>query len=125
MRWSQFAKELLQVTIGCIVWTIGITWTAKDEISIWTNAISIISYCIFCISMYLFATKMMQQDKSYSFNGVISISFLFKLIMSLGILYYIETAFSPTGNTHILHYILIYIVYTIYETIFLTKIGEA
>lgn len=125
MHWSQFAKGLFQVTIGCIVWTIGITWSLSDNVSIWTYAISILSYCVFCTCMYLLASRMMLQDKHYSFNGVISISFLFKLIMSLGILYYIETAFSPIGNAHILHYILIYIVYTIYETYFLTKIGGA
>jgi len=125
MDWSQFGKGLLQITIGCIVWAIGITWSANDDVSKWTYAISIISYCVFCTGMYLLASQMILQDKHYSFNGVISISFLFKLLMSLGILYYVEVAFTPVGNAHILHYILVYIVYTIFETYYLTKIGNA
>ncbi|MFT4568225.1 MAG: hypothetical protein ACI9FN_003194 [Saprospiraceae bacterium] len=125
MSWSNYSRGVTQITIGCIVWAVGITWSENDVVSKWTYFISIISYCIFCTCMYVLATQMIVQDKNYSFNGVISISFLFKLLMSLGILFYVETTFSPVGNAHILHYILIYIVYTIYETYFLTKIGSA
>lgn len=119
----RFASVLLQVTVACLVWAAGVTWSMGDQISWWTYLVSISCYNILCVGIYMWARYTLARDHTYSFNGVISISFVLKLIMSLGILYLIDAFFHPKGNIHILHYIGVYIVYTIYEVYFLTKLA--
>lgn len=107
-----------------MLWAIGLTAATKDLISFRMYLIAIGMYILFSAGIFFFARKMIQMERHYTFNGVVSISFLIKLVMSIGIIYLVEHLYAPISNAHIFHYLLIYIIYTIYEVYFLTKLGR-
>jgi len=81
-------------------------------------------YLIFNTSIFLYAQRISSRESNYTFNGVVSASFLIKLLFSLSLLAYWQRFHNPTDNHHIALYILIYIVYTIYEVYFLTLLAK-
>ncbi len=124
MTWSTFGKGLTLITLSFVLWMSGIAYSTGDFISFYMYAIAVFFYLLFSIWIFAFAKKMIALNRAFSFNGVISMSFLVKLILSVGIVWMIEYQYHPVGNTHILHYLIVYLVYTIYEVYFLTKLGR-
>ena len=123
MTTKEFRKRLWELTFLCIVWTLGWYFARYDLVATWTYGVSIIFYVVFSILIFLFAKRLLAKDRRHSFNGIVSISFLIKLVVSIAIVWSIEAYLKPISNTHIFHYLVMYIVYTVFEVWFLTKLS--
>jgi len=123
MTYKKFGFRLLEVTLLCIIWAVGLYLAQRNDIAAWTYTVSIATYVIFSLLIFGYTRRLVDQDRMHSFNGLVSISFLIKLVLSVGIIWGIEEHFTPIGNSHIFHYLFIYIVYTIFEVYFLTKLS--
>lgn len=118
-----FFSRLSEVTALCIIWAFGFYLAQDDRVANWTYGISIIIYVIFSILIFAYTKRQVDQDRMHSFNAIVSVSFLIKLLISVAIIWGIETTFHPVRNTHIFHYLVIYIIYTVFEVYFLTKLS--
>ena len=125
MTWKKYLKYLSIVTMALAMWGIGVSGIGKNQNTIWIYALSIICFIIISILIFLYAYNTSATDHLFSFNNVVSASFLFKLILSIGMLLLYEKIFEPSSNIHVLHFIFVYIVYTIYEVYFLTKLAKS
>jgi hypothetical protein len=84
----------------------------------------VISFVVFCTLIFMYAQKTSVSKGLLAFNNVVIASFVLKLIMSVGLILTFEWWLEPDRKYHIWHFLLIYLVYTIYETYFLTKLAK-
>ena len=96
---------------------------SPDHLHLLTS-ISVALYIIFCVGIFFAAQRISNSATNYSFFGLVSASFLIKLMMSLGFLVGWAHYYKPSNNHHILLYLLVYAIYTIYEVYFLTILAK-
>lgn len=125
MTWRVFLKYLVILTICVGLWALGISGLGKHEETIWIYGLAISGFFIFSILIFLYAYNTSASDNLFSFNNVVSASFLLKLIMSIGMIILYEKLFDPDSSMHVIHFIIVYIVFTIYEVYFLTKLARS
>jgi len=87
-------------------------------------SLSVGQYVIFCVAIFFVAQRVSSSVSDYSFVGVVSASFLIKLVMSVGFLTCWGHFYKPSNNHHILLYLLVYAIYTAYEVYFLTILAK-
>ena len=87
-------------------------------------ALSVGQYVIFCIGIFGVAKRVSNSISNFSFVGIVSGSFLVKLVMAVGFLAGWSHFYEPTNNHHILLYLLVYSIYTSYEVYFLTILAK-
>ena len=80
----------------------------------------IFCYFNFNTILFFYARNISRSHSPYSFNYLVVASFLVKLIMSLAILIFYNNYYSPLVGTHVMQFIVIYIIYAIHEVYFLT-----
>lgn len=124
MSWPRFLKEfglfsVVMVAIGIVSGRMSL----KTDI-FWLYTVSLIVFSLFCLVIFYYARISFSTSSAYSANRIVIISFLSKLLLSVGILLLFERIFSPRGNGHILHYLFIYIFYTVFEVYFLMKLSK-
>ena len=87
-------------------------------------SLSVAQYVIFCIGIFCVAQRISNSTSNYSFVGLVSASFLIKLLMAIGFLAGWAHLYQPSNNHHILLYLLVYAIYTSYEVYFLTILAK-
>ena len=87
-------------------------------------SLSVAQYVIFCIAIFFVAQRVSSSVSNFSFVGVVSASFLIKLVMAVGFLAGWGHFYKPSNNYHILLYLLVYAIYTAYEVYFLTILAK-
>jgi hypothetical protein len=125
MRWSDFIRKLGLVTFGVLVWGFGFSRFGQDQHTLWMYVLSVVSFVIFSYIIFLYAANTSKSDYLFSYNNVVVASFLFKLILAIGIIILFEHLFSPPNKNHVLHFIFVYICFTVYEVYFLTKLAKS
>ena len=123
MTTAAFRNRLTEITIVCIIWALGFYLAQENIVAAWTYGISIVIYVLFSVLIFIYTNRQVEANRMHSFNGIVSASFLIKLLLSVAIIWGVEEYFRPMGNGHIFHYLLIYIVYTVFEVYFLTKLS--
>lgn len=86
---------------------------------------SVLFFTVFCIVFYLWGKKVADSNNPYTFNNVIVFSTLSKMILCLGLLLIFKKTFQPESKFVIVPFLFFYILYTIFETYFLTILGKA
>ena len=124
MRWRLFFKLLVQVTIACLIWAFGVAGIVGKTSTIVVYLLSISSFVTFSILVFAWSRRIVDRGKMYTFSGVVSLSFLVKLVMAIASIWLYEHYVAIEDSFHLLHYILIYIVYTVFEVYFLTELGK-
>lgn len=125
MKWGSFTKHLFSISIGLIIWALGVSSFGKNSNTLWIYIVAILSFIIFSWLIFLYAYNTSSSDHLFSYNNVVVASFLLKLVLSIGVLMLFERIFQPHNKMHILHFIIVYLIYTIYEVYFLTKLAKS
>ena len=124
MTWASFLTKL--GIIGTALLAISFMFaslykqTAIREIYV----ISTLIFTLFCIGIFWFARLIASRSKNYTFFGVVSGSFIIKLVIAIGFLATYREIVQPTNGRFALHFIIVYIIYTVYEVYFLTKLAK-
>jgi len=124
MRWPQLLKGLLQLIVASFIWALGVAGILDGNKTLLVYGLSIVTFSIFTIGIFLWARAIVDRDQLYTFNSVISVSFIVKLVMAIGSIWLYEHYMSPADNLHLLHYIITYLAFTAYEVYFLTELGK-
>lgn len=85
---------------------------------------SICFFTVFCIVFFIWGKKLSKSKNLFRFNEVIVFSTLSKMLFSIIMLVAFKKIFQPSSKYVILPFIVIYLVYTIFETYFLTKLAK-
>ncbi len=125
MTFRRFIELLVRTSLGLIGWMFLMTFVDYTMQTIWIYTSSVSCFFIFCTLIYFYALNTSKSDQLFSFNNVVSASFLIKMIMSIGLLMLYQKIVKPIGNSYILHFIIVYLVYTAFEVFFLTKLAKS
>lgn len=85
---------------------------------------SIILFSLFCVLIYFIAVNYAASRNLYKFNNVIVISILGKLALSMAFLGSFRKIYMPESKYVYVPFLIFYLVYTIFETYFLSIIGK-
>ena len=124
MNWSVFLKQLFLLTGIVLLWAIIIELFDRSQLTFTIYAISCLTFVLFSLLIFLYAYNTSSSDNLFSYNNVVIVSFIVKLIMSFGVILFFERMFQPQGNWHILHFVIVYLSYTIHEVYFLTRLAR-
>ena len=124
MNWSAFLRQLTKLTIPILLLGWVLNLFQDDNLTIAIYSISVSMFVLFSILMFLYAYNTSSSDNLFSYNNVVIVSFIIKLIMSFGVILFFEKTFQPHYNWHILHFIIVYLCYTVYEVYFLTRLAK-
>jgi hypothetical protein len=80
------------------------------------GVMSVISLLTFYFA-YLFSIH----NKEQLYIGLVYINFLIKIIVVVGLPYHYRSIYDPKTSNFIIPYIVIYVLYTVFETYFLSK----
>lgn len=125
MKTSRFFRLLLYVTGVTLAWSLIVSQFGSSEQTMLIYVISVSCFFLFSVLIYFYAYNTSKSDQLYSFNNVVSASFIIKLIMSICTLLLFQKFQKPQGNSYVLHFIIVYLIYTAYEVYFLTKLAKS
>lgn len=125
MRFSVFVKQIALISSALLALALWLSGMDTGNNLLWLYILGILCFVLFSLFIFFYAYNTSRSDKLFSFNNVVVASFLIKLLMSIGFLMAFEKYFTPEGNAHIFHYILLYLIFTMYEVHFLTKLAKA
>ena len=86
--------------------------------------ICILVMALFCLTLYLAAQRMARSTQPNLYIQLIMVAVFIKLFLCLCLIVAYDRGFSPSDNTFIWPFLFIYISSTIYEVIFLEKVGR-
>jgi hypothetical protein len=89
--------------------------------------ISIISsgfFVILCILVFYLGNRAAKSENKYVLTRLILGLVFIKILACLGIVIVYDRVFVPTSNYYMLPFFLIYLVYTIFEVVLLTKANK-
>ena len=124
MTWPEFLKKLTWLTILVFLLSLMVSQFGDFRLTIIIYTFAIISFVVFSLIIFLYAYNTSSSDNLFSFNNVVVASFLIKLILSIGVIMLYEKFYNPKTDYHILHYIIVYVLYTGFEVYFLTKLAK-
>jgi len=85
---------------------------------------TIIVMAFFCLSLYLAARVVVRSTMTRLYIQLIMIAVFIKLFLCVAIVLIYKQGFEPANYTFIWPFLFIYITSTIYEVIFLDKVGR-
>lgn len=86
--------------------------------------VSIVAFSIFCLLLYVFAYRSIGSTNQNSFTFVFLGFTLFKMILAVMLVVVFFYWLNPADNYFVFPFLLVYLVYTIFEVHFMTIIGK-
>ena len=85
---------------------------------------TMIALLVFCIMMYVAARVLANSKLTRLYIQLIMIAVFLKMLVCLALVVVYKKEFNPTDNSFIWPFLVIYLSSTIYEVIFLEKVGR-
>lgn len=82
-------------------------------------------FTAFSIVLFYTSRKAAIHENPYYFMYVSYSAILIKLACSITIVWWYTRAYQPQRNYYVLQFILVYIIFTVYETYFMSRLGRA
>lgn len=125
MSFKQFIYQLsiISLLIIALIYLAGLfsnDWARNSSLSYF----SIIFFVLLLIITFLIAQKSSQSSNKQLFTGIIMLSVLSKLFLSIGLVFWYHKLFHPIGPLFLVPFFLVYIIYTIFESRFMIKLGK-
>ena len=98
-------------------------WPIEKEL-IDVSQLSIIFFTVFSVVIFLLAKRSVDSPDKFAFNNIIILSVGAKMIVSLSFLLIYKKLVNPLSHYFVVPFLIIYIVYTIFETYFMTLLSN-
>ena len=110
----------IQIAISLIL----IWWVTPLENHIRFIVVTITAMIIFCITLYVAAKILARSSFTRLFIQLIILAVFLKMLLCIALIVGYTNGFHPVDNTFIWPFLVIYLFSTIYEVIFLEKVGR-
>ena len=119
-----FFTQLILITVLLVLVLLGLQMVPAFQHSNTLSWIGLAFFFVISIAMYFIGYKAALSDNKNTFTNVIMGFTMGKLILSITLILVFNKLAMPTGKLYILPFFLIYIVFTIFETMFMMKLGR-
>lgn len=86
---------------------------------------ALLLFSSFAIAIYLVAIKFIHHSNKFLFGNIILISTFVKILLSMGTIFIYYYLKHPDSKLFILSFLVVYLIFTIFETIFLVQINTS
>lgn len=124
MSFAHFITGLLSLTVIFFSVACGLYYFGLSRLSVLYAFIAAVFF-LFNLSVFIISTYTVSTYKYNSFFGIVSAGFLIKLVLAIAFMFSWPRFMANTVSSDVLHFLLIYVCYTIHEVYFLTKVGKA
>jgi hypothetical protein len=125
MNPKQFLRGL-GITLILQLFVNGLLWLALPELRSHTPflLVCIIGIACFCFGLYAAARIVARSTQARLYIQLVMIAVFLKLAFCLALVVIYKQVFNPSDNSFIWSFLFIYITSTIFEVIFLEKVGR-
>ncbi len=124
MTFPQFNKRLIIVTLGLIAISFILSWLEPFQNTLGFSIATTLFFAGFTIGLFYLGTSTANSPNKNLFMGVAIGSIFLKLVLTILILYSYKVIFEPEGGNHVFLFLIIYLVYTVFETSVLMKLSK-
>lgn len=122
---TNFYKQLGIVTLITVLLVVGINQIlpiiGRHQVLSW---VSITFFSLFCWALFYVGIRTAKSNNKNLFGQVFLVATFFKMLLSILVLVVYAIATKPGNLTFVFPFLGIYIIYTTYEVIFMTKLAK-
>lgn len=89
------------------------------------SILSMVLFLVFSIFLYLVALQFVDHPNKFLFGNIILASTFVKIVMSVIFVFVYFYFSNPSSKVFILPFFVIYLIFTVFETIFLVQINQS
>jgi len=122
---GQFIKGLVILIAACIAVTCISFFIPMLHSHISFSIITIILFTLLSLVVYYIGNHLSNSSNKYLYNNLIILNVMMKIVLSvIAIILYVKLM-QPDNNWYLIIFVLIYILFTIFEVYFMTKQAKA
>ena len=85
---------------------------------------TLVIFVLLCIGLFVAGKKTARSTSKVAFNGLVSASVFGKMLLAIAILFVYQETNKPTNQWFVGLFLLVYVIYTVFEVWFMTKIAK-
>ncbi len=124
MTYKTFFTQLLLVTLVAVVMIVMVdqvpALSAYTDLSWVTCAF----FVFVCINLFFFGHRAASSDSKYAFTNIIFAFMMGKMMLTIGLVMGYNNFMQPTTKLFLVPFFMVYLIYTIFETYFMMKLGK-
>lgn len=124
MTYKSFFTQLLIVTLIAIVTIVLLGQVSALSAFTDFSLITCGFFVVISIIMFFFAYQAARSASKYAFSNIIFGFMMGKMMLTIGLVMGYNSLMQPTTKLFLLPFFLIYLIYSIFETYFMMKLGK-
>lgn len=124
MSSKSFIFQLCTISLICFILSFSAGYIPIEKELIQLSLLSTLFFSLFCIGIYFKAKAAIDSPNKYAFNNIIILSIAAKMFVSILFLLIYKKLLNPQSHYFVVPFLIIYVVYTIFETYFMTKLSN-
>jgi hypothetical protein len=125
MNPKQFLAGLAMTTLIQAILNLILVWTVQAiSVHLGFIMVAMLTMIGFCVMMYVAARISADSKLTRLYIQLIMIAVFLKMLVCLALIIGYKKGFDPADNTFVWPFLIIYVTSTIYEVIFLDKVGR-
>ena len=122
---SLFYKYLLLVTAGCSAVLISLHFLLAPMQQHWALSVAcILVFFLLSIGLFFAGRSTVNSTSKVAFNGLVSGSVFGKMVLAIAMLFIYQSAAKPDNQWFVGIFLFVYVVFTIFEVWFMTKLAR-
>lgn len=85
---------------------------------------TVLVFAAICVGMFFAGKKSAVSEQRLAFNNLVLSSVFGKMVLAIALLFTYRTVAQPTNNLFVLIFLLIYVAFTVFEVIFMSKLAR-
>jgi len=122
---GQFIKGLVIVIAVCIALTCMCLFVPILNSHISFSIITIVLFTALSLAVYYIGNHLSNSSNKYLYNNLIILNVMMKIVLSVTAIILYVKFMQPDNNWYLIIFVLIYILFTIFEVYFMTKQAKA
>ncbi|NET36444.1 MAG: hypothetical protein F6K19_31185 [Cyanothece sp. SIO1E1] len=124
MSIKTFYLQLLLLGLGVLAVVLILGQQAQFSVYLDISTVSLIFFTVLSIIVFHLGLRMVQSRNKNDFSRLVLGFTGFKMMLSVAVVFIYQSVVEPTDRWFVIPFLLIYVVYTIFETYFLMRLGR-
>jgi len=124
MNTTQFFTQLLVVTLISVAFVLGCNFNAQIAVGEVLSWATILIFVVFSGVVYFASSYAARQPNKNFYSSVILLVMMTKMFLCILLVAIYVKIYGPTSNHFLIPFFTIYILYTIFEVHFMTRLGN-
>lgn len=121
-----FFQHLFIVAAGTATILTGLHFLAPPAQQHWKFAIGALClFALICIGLYYAGASTARSQNKHAFTNLVSVSVFGKMIVAMAALFIYQQVAAPTNQWFVGIFLWCYVVFTVYEVWFMTKLAKS